>query len=439
MKLHQLSSLLALVVLLAVPACAYEFQPIGFESISMGGAGVASARGFMAGYYNPALLGKSLYATEAVVSAGVGVRDNNLAASIDRLHADDLVQTIDNIATDFQQFPPAPRSAIDRQHLEDALAVLRDPNNFTPANSLSLMPSAAVGAQIKNFAVGVFVTSNGSANAVVDKQHTDIILPDGSGNYIAYDPVTDVATLSSLSAYTASSLDYAIKNGLDYIQLRGIGLAEVPISTARRIQTRAGTVYVGMSLKAMQGVAYAGTASIDTGSGDITGKLDQNNKQSTTVGADVGMLYEPRGLNRLTLGLVCKDINSPSFSMPGGGTIKVAPMTRAGADLALVRNKVDVAADIDLSRNDSYDGTATRYVGGGINLHPASWFSLRGGAMQNLDGTDQVGTIYTGGLGFGMKWFQFDIAAQLSAKGGQFDGHTVPRYARLNASIVSRW
>ena len=42
-------------ILLATPILAVEFQPIGFESASMGGAGVASARGSYAPYYNPAL------------------------------------------------------------------------------------------------------------------------------------------------------------------------------------------------------------------------------------------------------------------------------------------------------------------------------------------------------------------------------------------------
>ena len=40
----------------SAPSCAAEFQIIGFDSVSMGGAGTAMSRGSFATYYNPALL-----------------------------------------------------------------------------------------------------------------------------------------------------------------------------------------------------------------------------------------------------------------------------------------------------------------------------------------------------------------------------------------------
>ena len=43
-------------IFLSVSVYAAEFQPLGFEALSMGGAGVASSKGSYAAYYNPALL-----------------------------------------------------------------------------------------------------------------------------------------------------------------------------------------------------------------------------------------------------------------------------------------------------------------------------------------------------------------------------------------------
>ena len=49
------------------------------------------------------------------------------------------------------------------------------------------------------------------------------------------------------------------------------------------------------------------------------------------------------------------------------------------------------------------------------------------------------GLIYTGGVSFGLKWLQVDVTGQMSAEQGEFDGEEIPRYARVQASIVSKW
>ena len=114
------------------------------------------------------------------------------------------------------------------------------------------------------------------------------------------------------------------------------------------------------------------------------------------------------------------------------------PQFRAGLDVAL-NSQLNLAFDLDLTSNKTFiTDLDTRYLGGGFNFHPASWFSMRLGAMQNLDSNNE-GTVLTGGLGFGLKWFQLDIAAQVANKKGYFDGEEVPRYARANIALVSRW
>ncbi|MCD6319684.1 MAG: hypothetical protein J7M03_03285 [Candidatus Desulfofervidaceae bacterium] len=64
--------------------------------------------------------------------------------------------------------------------------------------------------------------------------------------------------------------------------------------------------------------------------------------------------------------------------------------------------------------------------------------SLQQNELRNIAESDE-GLIFTGGLGFGLKWFQLDIAAQVSTKTGHFDGNDIPRYTRIQISLVSRW
>jgi hypothetical protein len=80
----------------------------------------------------------------------------------------------------------------------------------------------------------------------------------------------------------------------------------------------------------------------------------------------------------------------------------------------------------------------SQFIGGGINFHPFSWLSLRGGAMTNMKEKDE-GMIWTAGLGFGLKWFQLDLSGQYSSKESEYDGNTIPRYGRVQVAIVSKW
>ena len=47
--------------------------------------------------------------------------------------------------------------------------------------------------------------------------------------------------------------------------------------------------------------------------------------------------------------------------------------------------------------------------------------------------------IFTGGLGIGCKWVQLDLSAQISTEEAEFDGNTIPRHARAQLALVSKW
>jgi len=79
---------------------AMKFQTIGYQSISMGGAGVANSSGSASTYNNPALLGKAKYDVEISLGGGVAYYDHGAGAAMQSLEDTNFVDTLDkNSAT----------------------------------------------------------------------------------------------------------------------------------------------------------------------------------------------------------------------------------------------------------------------------------------------------------------------------------------------------
>lgn len=420
--------------MLASSAFGMEFQPLGFESISMGGAGVASAKGSMAGYYNPALLAKSPNVVEISLGGGVGIRENNLADNLDTLNKAEFIDTLDRIANNAPV--SGSNSDTDKKNIQLSLDTLK---KIGDENGLALMPTAFFSAQIKNYALGVFGFGEGTATAVIDRNRLDLIVED-NGNYYKYDPVNDIYSTTDYNDYVNNSIEYAVNNGTTYLKLTGLSVVEVPISYAQSYNiNKIGELSIGLSLKYMQGITYNGSVSIDTKSGDVNDNLDNADKTSSSFGVDLGMLYIPEKLSDLTIGVVGKNLNSPEFdTIDPNVSYTVDPQVRMGIAYTGI-SSLDIALDVDLTENETFiKGFDSRYIGGGFNWHPTSWFSLRAGLMDNLSDSTE-GVIYTAGLGFGLKWFSFDISAQLSSKNGYYDGEEIPKYAKVNFALVSRF
>ena len=410
----------------------FEFQPMGFTSVGMGGAGVANAKGSVGLYYNPALLAKHRYSAEISLGVGIGVREYNLINRIDRLaNEDKLTETIDHIANNAPVSGSNTASG-DNKRMEDALKQLYA---LSQGNGFSLQPTAEFAAQFGNFGIGVFGGGDFTAQAVIDRQHLYLIVKDEKGSgYYYYDPKTDVYGASSKEMYEKYSLEYALDNNLTYLDVKGIGIAEVPIGYAKSFNIKNSTLSLGIALKYMQGITYKNKISIDTNSDELEDSLKDNKKTSSSFGVDLGLLLSA---DKINIGLVAKNINSPKFKFYDGSEYKVKPMIRGGINLELT-NWLEFAMDIDLTKNDTLiKDFKSQYIGGGFNIHQ-SWFSIRAGAMRNMV-QDEEGTIITAGLGLGLKWFQLDLAAEASTKTGTYDGHEIPRYFKLNLALLSRW
>ncbi len=447
MSYKKISLSMCTILGLASTLSGYEMKPMGFKATGLGGAGVASSRGSMATYYNPALLGMADYTSEISLNAGIGIRENKLVDTVDQLNNLDLSNTVDRIANN------APNSATntdqDKSNIQSAQDLL---NKIPNANGLQLLPSMAFAGQFSRyFGIGLYGSADIRAKMVIDKSKLDLIVKDGTSYYL-YDPASDTYAVSSQNSYETLSLQYALEgdpniegDSTTYLNVSSMIQTEVPVSFAYPIEKENGLLSLGISLKPMAVETFSTNLKIDSDSNDIGDEYEKNKKTYSGFGVDLGVAYKEYNTG-LILALVGKNINSPSFKTQADGSgrveeFKLDSFFRAGMSLPIWNDNVELAIDADLQQSDtSYEGMKSQYVGGGMEFHPASWFALRVGAMKNI-ATESIdeGMIYTAGLGFGLKWLQFDLSAQASQNTGTYDGNEIPKYVNVNFSLLSRW
>jgi hypothetical protein len=426
---------------MAVPSLAVEFQCLGFRASSMGGAGVANERGSFAPYYNPALLARHTHGGEISFSGSVSVRELNLADSMDALAEADIQETMDTFFGDFDTSGVTFGSFLSPELNESVDIIQTELTALAEQNALQIMPSGSAGFQFGNFGFGIYGVSEATVTGVIDENRLDFIVAgDRSGTtyYVKYTPGPGGATFeeSDLTEYKASSIEYAIEQEYTYLDISGIAYAEIPLSYGLEVSSN---LDIGLSLKVMQGVVYDEQISFDTESGDISDEFEDASESVTTFGVDLGLVYKSTTISGLAIGLVGKNLNTPEFDNDAGTIYEVEPQYRAGIAYDFLFDMFTLAIDADLSANETLiEDYQSQYVGGGIDFHPGSLISLRVGAMKNTK-EEYEGLIYTGGVSFGLKWLQVDVTGQMSAEQGEFDGEEIPRYARVQASIVSKW
>ena len=418
-------SLLAAAAVCSTSLYSMQFQTLGYKSVAMGGAAVASSSGSFATYNNPALLANTTYDVEFALGGGVAFEDHGAGASVSALDENGFMDVLDKAGEDVDSLTDEDKNI---------LITGKDIVLGMDGDALSVDPQLFLSMQVGNFGFGVFGSSNAVATAKVDQTHDQLYFQNDDKYYdIDGNEVTQ-------SEYENYSMEYAIDNGDTYLDVRGIAIAEVPIAYGVSFDS-AGKLMIGGAVKYMKGISYIDRLQLDDSDEEQDYKKDVT---TDTFGIDVGIAYQPAIAKDLTLAVVGKNLNSPTFDTVGedgevAGEITVKPLVRAGVAYNLFES-LEVAVDYDITSNETLvDGFKSRMVGGGISWHPASWLAFRGGAMQNLDASDNAGVIYTAGIGAGLKWFQFDISGQYSSNEATIDGQTVPEYAKINFAILSRW
>lgn len=411
--------------LLTTSLNAASFQVLGSKATSMGGAGVATSPSSLASYNNPALLAKNKKTFAFHTGVGIGYKDNGVldtVSQLDDLNFSDLVELAEN-STGLTGVSPN-----DLTKLNQSKNIILGANN----QSFNATPTVDVAFAIKNFGFGIFANADIAGTSKVDEQYNRLIFENG-GSYYELNSNNSVTPGLTQTVYESSSLIYAMDEGVGNtgVQLDALAVIEIPVAYGHAFGTDFGDIYLGGAFKLMKGTTYSSFHSFSSDK-DISDDFDKNKKDSTTVGLDLGVAYNPSFDEDLTLALVGKNLNAPSFDKMSGGEFKLDPMVRAGAAYKI--SFVEFAFDVDLTKNESINGIKSQYVGGGASFD-LFILDLNAGVMKNLSSNDDSGLIYTAGVSMG----PVELSAQMASKSTHIDGTKLPKQASVNLAIAFSW
>ncbi|WP_394967272.1 conjugal transfer protein TraF [uncultured Helicobacter sp.] len=320
--------------------------------------------------------------------------------------------------------------------------------NLVSQNGIVLqLGSRPLNDMIGTFAVGLFgsLYSNISLNANADRLR---LIIEAGGQYYELKITDDGYTykLSDQNTYNQHSLIASLQDtntqNAHSIYMTSFVLSEIPVGYARTFYFKNGNLNIGIAGKLMNSVSMQSKIAITTKTNFNAemNKIVQDFKNTTmdkAIGVDVGAVYEidlPK-FRYLTLGLVGKNLNSPTFTSTLQD-ITIKPQARAGIAY-YTQSGFNLAFDVDLTQNDiiafSTKDQKSQMVGGGAGF---MWkgFDLRLGAMKDLH--QDNGLILTGGINvLGL----IDIALQSSTKFTDIQGYPMPQYLSLRVGGSLSW
>lgn len=320
--------------------------------------------------------------------------------------------------------------------------------NLVSQNGIVLqLGSRPLNDMIGTFAVGLFgsLYSNISLNANADRLR---LIIEAGGRYYELKITDDGYTykLSDQNTYNQHSLIASLQDtntqNAHSIYVTSFVLSEIPVGYARTFYLKNGNLNIGIAGKLMNSTSMQNKVAITTKTNFNAemNKIVQDFKNTTmdkAIGVDVGAVYEidlPK-FRYLTLGLVGKNLNSPTFTSTLQD-ITIKPQARAGIAY-YTQSGFNLAFDVDLTQNDiiafSTKDQKSQMVGGGAGF---MWkgFDLRLGAMKDL--RQDNGLILTGGINvLGL----IDIALQSSTKFTDIQGYPMPQYLSLRVGGSLSW
>ncbi|MDP3465221.1 MAG: conjugal transfer protein TraF [Sulfuricurvum sp.] len=409
----------------ATLSSAMEFQVLGAKAASMGGAGIATSPSSLAAYNNPALLANNAEKFSIHIGAGIGLKDTGAGKAIGDLSNLDFSGVSDLVDGN------AENATVDQINtLIQAQGIIAGMDG----TGFQVNPTADLGISFGSFGTGLFGTSDIGGVVNVDPTHTALIF-EGSTAGTYFDITSGTPVASDLTTYNATSIQYAIDNGTTNVDVVGLAVYEIPLAYGHAFNTGYGSLSVGGALKYMKGKSFYKSVKLDDD--NALDNINDNAVDSSTFGIDLGLAFKPTKVENLTVALVGKNLNTPSFDKIGGGEYEIKPAVRAGGAYKF-NEWAEVAMDVDLTENESLVGYNTRYIGGGANFD-LSALELNIGLMKNIASNDEAGVIYTAGLATGPDWLHFELSAQMASKSGEVDGTSYPKQAMVNFAISSAW
>ena len=256
--------------------------------------------------------------------------------------------------------------------------------------------------------IGLFASAFSNASAQIDPNNNKLIF-DLGGKYYQASISGNSVTLEYLQNQTDLTGSIMNDKAQHSLYANALALVEIPIGYGHTIFTPMGDVNLGLAVKFIQGIGYGDKINFAVGNMPSV-SVDKNKMDmAQTFGLDFGMLYSPRFVKNLHLGLVAKNVNSPTINRTGVADTTLHPQVRAGVSYEMM-DFLTFAFDADVLPNEtlSLSSPKSQFFGGGVMANFKK-VDFRLGAMQDIRSNAGEGLILTGGLNlFGF----LDVAMQ---------------------------
>ncbi len=266
---------------------------------------------------------------------------------------------------------------------------------------------------------------------------------------LSNDQITEVANTMSQYAADVAPIISGAASGASYtnnqsaLEVVGASFVEIAAGYAWNLDKWMHGLSLGANLKLVNGRTASTSFRFlsESNTGDAF-KLE-NTKSSWQPAADLGLLWDVKQTYEKApfspkVGLVMRNINSPSFDTPAGGDYDLDRQVRLGFALNPAKFWT-LALDMDLTKNKTpVDGFDSRQLAMGteINIFNRKAFNipLRAGIMKNLAEKDSK-LAYTLGTGLNLLFMHFDVSGVVSSEKTEIDGSEMPTKVGVAASF----
>ncbi|MEK7678825.1 MAG: conjugal transfer protein TraF, partial [Deltaproteobacteria bacterium] len=440
--------------LISSQSYAREWTIVGPRALGMGGANVAVANDATASYWNPAAYGffGSKDGGEYGKRDFSGVLDAGLGYQVH----ENLGEELDKIAK--FNYSNLSGATISAASVSDFLSLVNQLKTFNDNKNraLTILINGGLRVQVGRFGVGGYVFNDVSAKGELDLVNISPVATGVGGTFTVSDfaapanygcPACSTAALegtaaglsttqeTELNTYltglgwtSAQSIGFinALDNGLtaagvaapaeivsytetvaglatvaataggtfannsSRLLFKGAFITEVPFTYGHPISP---DLAIGGNIKLLKARVYNSKIDIfNTDFGDALSAATKSYKESQAFGLDLGVMY--RFGDNLRLGLVGRNINSPSFEMTplvagDEDSFKERAQYRAGVAYKPL-SFVTLALDMDLTKNDTTVGAGykSQNLGAGAEFNIFKILQLRAGAYKNIAESD---------------------------------------------------
>ncbi len=244
----------------------------------------------------------------------------------------------------------------------------------------------------------------------------------------------------------SSGISGALADNTTRVVLRGAAMSEVSLGYGLPLplSDRYGELGIGANAKVIRGdIGYANVNLVsgqDTSVGKTLSDATKNYKTTYRPALDLGLLYRAPFRRRVQLGLLARNINSPTFSQPDSAVADGEPAYKENAQVRTgiafwPWKRLTLGADLDVTKNKTeVPGFYSRNLGLGGEVN-VLFFSLRAGLLKNVEANTPLA--YTAGIGLHIFAFKLDVGGAISSKTVHIDNtaQAIPASVQVGASV----